>query len=246
MIKEFISAAGAYLQALELTIRYRLWGYFLAPAIISVLLAAAIFTTAWQLSDNIAAWVVGWYPWEQGKGVVDRVAQVFAGLTVGAIGLILFKNLVIALASPFMSFLSEKVERKLHDAPEIKFSIGQALSDLVRGLTIAIRLIVRELLFTVLLLLLGLVPVFSPFTPVLIFLVQSYYAGAGNLDFALERHFRVRGSIRFMRKHRGLALGNGMVYLLLFVTVIGFPFALPLSTIAGTIETVRYVDEEKL
>jgi CysZ protein len=68
---------------------------------------------------------------------------------------------------------------------------------------------------------------------VFIFVTQAYYAGFGNLDFTLERHFRVRESVRFVRRNRGLAIGNGTVYLLLLLSVVGFLVALPLATVAG-------------
>ena len=72
--------------------------------------------------------------------------------------------------------------------------------------------------------------------------MQSYYAGFGNIDFTLERYYRVRGSIGFIRHNRGMAIGNGMVYLLLYLSVIGFVFALPLGTIAGAVESLKKLE----
>ena len=75
-----------------------------------------------------------------------------------------------------------------------------------------------------------------------LFLVQAYYAGFGNMDYSLERHHSISGSIRFIRRNRWLAMGNGTVFMLLLMTGIGFLFAPPLSTIAGTIEVVKRLD----
>ncbi len=72
--------------------------------------------------------------------------------------------------------------------------------------------------------------------------MQSYYAGFGNLDFALERHYRYADSVRFVQRNRALALGNGAVFMLLLFTFAGFLVALPLGTVAATIETVKRVD----
>lgn len=247
MIQGFIDGITSYAKALRLISRFRLWGYVWLPGLLSVLLGLAIFGTAWGLGDNIGGWIGQFYPeyWWGGQ-VVQRIANVFGGLLVVALGLILFKHLVLAISSPFMSFLSEKIEKKLGGAGEVPFSLSRAVSDLVRGITIALRNIIRELFFTVLLLLLGLIPVFSPFIAILIFLVQAFYAGFGNMDFTLERHFRVRGSVRFVRRHRGLAIGNGAVFLLLLLTGIGFLFALPLGTVAATTETIRRLEGTKM
>jgi CysZ protein len=64
------------------------------------------------------------------------------------------------------------------------------------------------------------------------------------MDFTLERYYRVRGSVQFVRRNRGLAVGNGIIYLLLYFTIIGFVFALPLSTIAGTVEAMKKIKAE--
>ena len=236
MLKGAISGATSYLEAFQIISRYRLWGYFIAPFIICLLLGAGIVTTAWGASDNIGHWLIGFYPWDWGKGTIEKIVSVFGGLFIGAMGFIIFKHLVLALSSPFMSPLSEKVERALsgREGPGTPFSIAQFTKDLIRGITIAIRNIIRELFFTFLLFLLGLFPPLTPFTTVAIFLIQAYYAGFGNMDFLLERHFNVRQSVRFVRKNAGIAIGNGAVFLALFLTVVGFVVVLPLGTVAAT------------
>jgi len=246
MVKEFLQAVGAYVRAFRLTVKLNLWGYFIVPVLVSIVLGAVIFTAAYGVSDNIADWLMSIYPWEWGRNVVERIGQVLGGVLLAALGLILFKNLVIALASPFMSFLSEKIERKLYGGDSPTFSVSQALSDLVRGIRIAIRLIARELGITLVLILIGLIPIFSPVIPILIFVVQAYYAGFGNMDFTLERYHRVRGSVHFVRDHRGLAIGNGAVYLFLYFTVIGFLLALPLATIAAATESLKHLRKDEI
>ncbi|NJL75514.1 MAG: EI24 domain-containing protein [Saprospiraceae bacterium] len=106
------------------------------------------------------------------------------------------------------------------------------------------RNIIRELIFTLLLLFASLVfPVITPFTAVLIFIIQSYYAGFGNMDYTLERHFNFQESIQFVRANKGLAIGNGLVFVWLILLGIGFLIAPPLSTIAATIETVKAIEK---
>lgn len=239
MISGIIDGFKSYGDGFNLIVKYKLWGYFLAPAIISLLLGAAIFGAAWGIADDIGGWLLSYYPWEWGSGTLLKIANVFGGLFVGAFGLIIFKQLVIAFSSPFMSLMSEQIEKKMMGVREQRFNVSKMLSDLVRGLRIALRNISRELFFTLILFLLGLIPVFSPFTTAAIFLVQAYYAGFGSMDFTLERHTNVRQSVRFVRRHKGLALGNGAVFLFILMTVIGFLFVLPLSTAAAASETLK-------
>ncbi len=200
MVKGFLSGVTAYARAFQIIAEQRLWGYFLAPSIICIVLGILIFGTAWSISGDIGSWMIKLYPFETGRSVLEKIASVFGGLFVVAFGLIIFKQLVLAISSPFMSPLSEKVEQKLTGKTgAIPFSFSRFFRDLIRGLTIALRNIIRELFFTFLLFLLGLIPIFAPFTAILNFIVQAFYAGFGNMDFLLERHYNVRGSVRFAR-----------------------------------------------
>ena len=67
-------------------------------------------------------------------------------------GLIIYKHAVLILSAPFMSPLSEKVENHLLGIEQpMHFSIPQMISDLARGLQIAMRNIIRELFYLFLL-----------------------------------------------------------------------------------------------
>jgi CysZ protein len=241
MIKDFIDGISSYLEAIRHISHYKMWGYVILPGILSVAIGIGVFGTAWGLSDNIGDLLDNLWRWDWGRGAVEKVAQVFGGLLLLFLGLIIFKQIIMVLLAPFMSILSEKVENQLlgNSGGGTKLSLRQVVSDILRGLRIALRNIARELLLTIFLLLIGLVPVFSPFTTILIFVVQAYYAGFGNMDFALERHFRYRDSVKFVRLNRGVAIGNGAVFLLMLFTFAGFLFALPLSTVAATIVTAK-------
>lgn len=243
MLKGFSSGIFAYGKAFRLISKLGLWGYVLIPALISLLIAGTIGVSAWGLSDNIGDFLVAWYPWERGQSIIVGISTLFGGLLIVAIGLILYKHIVLVLSAPFMSPLSEKVENHLlGQSSTIQFSFAQMLKDLLRGLRIALRNIIREFFYTLLLLLLGLIPFFSPFAPFLILAVQSFYAGFGNIDYTLERHLNVRNSIRFVRANKSLALGNGLVFMGLLAIGIGFLIAPPLAAIAATVETTKRLD----
>lgn len=244
MLNDFLDGARSYVSAFEHVTKYRMWGYVLLPGIISLLIGIGIFITAYALSDNIGDFLIVFWKWDFGKGLVSAVANVFGGLLIAAVGLLIFKQLVMVITAPFLSLLSEKVEKQLTGIEDsVGWSLKKIVSDIVRGLAIAARNVLRELSLTILLLLIGLIPFFTPFTSALILILQSYYAGFGNMDFALERHFGYRESIRFVSNHRGLAIGNGIIFLLLLFTFIGFLVAMPIGTVAVTIETVKRIEQ---
>ena len=97
------------------------------------------------------------------------------------------------------------------------------------------------------LLLLKFIPVVNIFSTALLFLLQAYYAGFGNMDYTLERHFKYRESINFVGKHKGIAIGNGIIFMLfLFIPVIGVILVLPMSVTASSLNTVKLLKEENL
>lgn len=238
MIKGAIQGAFAYLKAIRLVAKHNLWFYVLVPGLLSLLLGGALFSAAWGISDDIGGWLIAFYPFEWGKNILAGVAQAFGGLVVLALGLIVFKYVILIVASPVMSILSEKAERILSGQPSTHpFTLAQMTKDVIRGMRIALRNILRELFLTVVLLIVGLVlPPLSPVTTVGIFLVQAFYAGFGNMDYTLERRYSVADSVAYVKQNRGLAVGNGAVFLLLLFTVVGFLVALPLGTVAAVVE----------
>jgi CysZ protein len=236
----FWYGVSAYGKAISHVSKHGLWAYVLLPGILCALIGFGLFGAAWGLSDDIGGLLYKLWPWQWGRSVVDDIAQVFGGLVVLVLGLLVFRQIVMVVSSPIMSILSEKVENQLLGKKESDpVTFHQIISDIVRGLRIALRNISRELLLTIFLLLLGLIPGFAIITTPLVFVAQAYYAGFGNLDFALERRFRYHESIRFVHDNRMLAVGNGAVFMLLLFTFVGFLFALPLGTVAATIETTR-------
>lgn len=80
---------------------------------------------------------------------------------------------------------------------------------------------------------------------VALFLVQAYYAGFGNMDFTLERHYQYKESIQFVKRNKGVAIGNGLVFILfLLVPFIGALLVLPLSVTAATLTTLPKIKAE--
>lgn len=248
MIRGIFKGINGFLGAWTIMSRHRLWSFALIPGLISSVLAIIIFGTGFYFSGEVGDWLVSWYPeswWGQ-----DWIGKVASGISmmlilVGAI--FLFKYIVMVVISPFMSSLSEKVEHKLAGTPPPSSSAGKMIGDLVRGLRIALRNLFRELFYVGLLSLLGvlfgsLIPLIGGIIPTaLIFMVQAYFVGFGNMDYTLERKgFGVKDSVRFVDSHRGLAMGNGGLFnLLLLIPVVGWFLAPVLGTVGATTSLLK-------
>jgi CysZ protein len=144
------------------------------------------------------------------------------------ISVFLTKNagyVVFVLLSPLMTYLSSSTEH-IVTGKHYPFEWEQFWKDMLR----AIRILVRNLIWQYLLLtpLLLLSFVFwgnlneSPLYPIAL-MVIGYYCGFSLLDYINERRqLTVEESIRFVRRHRGLALSIGGVFILLLQIQLDF------------------------
>ncbi|MDO6813374.1 EI24 domain-containing protein [Tenacibaculum soleae] len=246
MIKDILKSIRAYFGAFQLITKLKLWKYFIIPMIISVLTAVLIGVLSFSLSDNIGNYLASFWKWEQGKQTFSVISTFFIGLLIIAIGLLLYKHIIMALSAPFMSPVSEKIEEFLIGKKEYhqKTTFKEQL---IRGVRINVRNLFRELFFTIPILLISIIPVIGFFSTILLFVMQAYYAGFSNMDYTLERHFKYKQSINFVKNNKGLAIGNGIIFMLfLLVPIIGVVLVLPLSVTAATTETIKNIEQKNI
>ncbi|SNQ42535.1 EI24 domain-containing protein [Cellulophaga lytica] len=247
MLKNILKGIKAYAGTFALISKLKLWKYFLVPVLISVLTAAIIVLLAIWLSGSIGGFIAQIWIWDWGKEAFTAVSNFIGATVIVVIGLLLYKHIVMALSAPFMSPVSEKIEAHLTGVPAHSHTNTTFSEQLWRGIRINVRNLAKEILFTIPILLLGFIPVIGVVSTVLLFLMQAYYAGFGNMDYTLERHFNYKESVAFVKKNRGLAIGNGIVFMLfLFVPLVGIILVLPLSVTAATLKTVEILKKDTL
>ncbi|MEQ8422557.1 MAG: EI24 domain-containing protein [Arenibacter algicola] len=246
MIKNILSGIKAYSGTLKIISQLGLWKYFWVPIFISLATAILIFSSAYALSNDIGGFLSQWWVWDWGKHTVSGISSVFGGILIIVLGFILYKHIVLALSAPFMSPVSEKIEAHLLGNLAQNHRDTNFMEQLWRGIRINLRNLGMEILLTIPILLIGLIPVIGLASTILLFLVQGFYAGFGNMDYTLERHFKYSESINFVSNNKGVAIGNGIVFMLfLFIPVIGVILVLPLSVTAATVKTVELLKLER-
>lgn len=245
MLKNITEGIKAYSQALELMSKLKLWKYFAIPIVISLITFVSIFIAAYGLSDNLGHYIAKIWIWDWGKDTFTTFSEIVGAAVIIVIGLISYKHIIMAISAPFMSPVSEKIETHLiGNNAEHQHRNTSFQEQLIRGLKINIRNLFRELFASIIIIIGGfIVPFIGNFiSTILLFVIQAYYAGFGNMDYTLERHFRYKESIRFVQRNRGVAIGNGIVFMLfLLIPVIGVIIVLPLSVTAASIKTVELI-----
>jgi CysZ protein len=152
----------------------------------------------------------------------------------------LFKYLFLIIGSPLFAYLSEKTE-SIIEGKDYPFSFKQLMKDIIRGIKLALRNMLWQTVYTVSILILSFIPVIGWVTPLLALLVECYYLGFSMLDYSCERNkLSTAQSISFIGRHKGLAIGNGMVfYLMHFIPILGWLLAPSYAVIAATISLYK-------
>lgn len=245
MIKNILSGISAYADAFGLLFKLKLWKYFIIPIVISVFTTIIIVYVAFGFSATIGHYLAEIWIWDWGRETVSMLSSFVGGVFVLGMGLLLYKYIVLALSAPFMSIVSEKIELHLNGGFYPTYRKTTFQSQLWRGIRINVRNLGRELLITLPIVLLKFIPVVNLFSSVLLFFVQAYYAGFGNMDYTLERHLDYKESLRFVQKNKGSSLGNGIVFMgCLFIPVLGIIIVLPLSVTAASLETIALINKK--
>jgi len=245
MLQAFSESIATYRKGIKLISQHRLWSFLILPGLISaaVILLLLIGTSMWFANSSIEQTIVQAWPWDFGRGFIEGLTNSLVFLLTMVVVLFLGKYIVMVIVAPFMGPLSEKIEEIVQQKKEK--STANFFGDLIRGLRIAFRNIFLELIFVLLInLLLSPVLGFLNIIPILgtilatlpTFFIQAYFAGFGNMDYTLERkNFGVRDSVTFVRKNRWAAIGNGSLFLLIFlIPVIGWFLAPAYATVAAT------------
>jgi CysZ protein len=244
LLKEIIISIEAYFKAHNFIVKNRLWKWIIIPGIIYAILFVIGIYFFWESSGSVINYILsetGLKAWVQ--KVESSLLRFVLILTQLILHLILmfiyfswFKYIFLIIGSPVFAYLSEKTA-ELIEGKEFPFDFRQFLKDVIRGISIALRNTLWQTVYSASVLIISLVPVIGWATPVLALFIECYYFGFSMLDYSSERNkLSVVESIDFIGNHKGLAIGNGIVfYLMHAIPVIGWLFAPSYAVIAATL-----------
>lgn len=244
MIAGILRGCRSYFGVFRLLSKLKLWKFFAVPMFLSLVLFLMILGCCFGFSDSIGNSITSYWIWDLGKETISAVSSVLAVFVMLLMGFLLFKYSIVIVSAPFMGPISEKIEAHLTGKiAQTKTTSSTAL--ILRGIRLSCRNFIREVFLTVLILLLGFIPIIGIFSTLLLVFVQAYFVGFGNMDSTLERHFSYRQSISFVKKNKGIAIGNGVVFMLfLLIPVVGVLLVLPFSVTAASLATVPLIEAQ--
>jgi CysZ protein len=244
MLKDIIIAIQSYLEAHRFIVKHRLWKWILIPGFLySILFCAGIYLfwiSSGQAIDSLFS-ITGLKKWMYTiEGSWLKFLFIFGQVILQLVLLLfyfsLFKFLFLIIGSPLFAYLSEKTEA-IMEGRDFPFSFAQLLNDIARGIKLALRNALWQTVYTLSILILSFIPFVGWFTPLIALIIECYYLGFAMLDYSCERNkLSTSQSIEFIGKHKGLAVGNGIVfYLMHAIIIVGWILAPSYAVVAATI-----------
>jgi len=147
--------------------------------------------------------------------------------------------IIIALLSPVFSNLSEKTE-KIINGNDYPFQLSQTIKDIGRSLLLTLKNFLIQTGLTIVLFIIGFIPVIGWLAPIFLFLINSYYFGFGFMDFTCERYkMDIKQSMKIIKNHKWAAITLGAVFSFsLFIPFCGVALSAFISVISVIAATV--------
>ncbi|MFN6374233.1 MAG: EI24 domain-containing protein [Chitinophagia bacterium] len=255
MLKEIVISVESYFKAHAFIQKHKLWKWIIIPGIIYALLFAVSMYFFSRSANAAIEWLTietGLQRWlnklqDSWIGFLFTVGGIMIWLIMMLLYFSLFKYIWLIVGSPIFSFLSERTASILK-GEAFAFSYSQFFRDVIRGIRMALRNTLWQTVYILSIIFLSLLPLIGWISPIIAILVECYYYGFSMLDYTCEREKMTAGkSIDFIGQHKGLAIGNGIIfYLMHCIVVVGWILAPAYAVIAATISMYEIREERKI
>lgn len=231
MLKEIVIAVQSWGDAHRFIQQHRLFKWIIIPGIIYTALFIIGMLVFWQSADNVVSWISGqlsiesWLQKERSEWL--SFLFVMTGMMLRLILVLfyfsLFKYLILIIGSPVFAYLSEKTEAIMEEK-EHTVTWTDLKRDSIRNIKLSLRNCGWQSVYLLSLILLSLIPVIGWITPVIALLMECYYFGFSMLDYSFARtNLTPAQSIAFTGRHKGLAIGNGLLFYMMHLVIVLAP-----------------------
>lgn len=229
MLKEIVIAVQSWEEARLFIRKHRFFKWIIGPGIIYTLLFIAGMLVFWQSSNSVVGWIshkLGVEAWLQKErsgwlSFLFVMTGMMLQLVLVLFYFSLFKYLILIIGSPVFAYLSEKTESIIAGKEEeYVFNWADLKKDAWRGTKLALRNAGWQSVYLAALIFMSLIPVAGWITPVIALLMEGYYFGVSMLDYSFARtNFTPAQSVAFTGRHKGLAIGNGLLFYVMHVII---------------------------
>lgn len=240
MLKEIVITIQSWGEAHQFILKHRLWKWVLIPGLFyTILFIVGIYFFGKSATDvvgyithilHLGDWIQRFH--NSFLGFLFTFAGVIIWLTLLLSYFSFLKYLCLIIGAPVFAYLSRKTESIIENN-EINPGWSAIWPEARRGIKMALRNCGWQTVYLVALLFLALIPLIGWITPLIVLFMECYFYGFSMVDYGLARkNFTPSQSIHYIGRHKGLAVGNGILFYLMHLVVI---FAPAYAIVAGTL-----------
>ena len=150
----------------------------------------------------------------------------------------LFKYVFLIFFAPLFAYLHLRIVA-IQEVIPFKFNQKEYLKLVLRSIKVNLNNMLWQTVYLIPIVLVCTLPVLGWFTPLFTILLESYFLGFAMMDFGLATEKQNKSlSSTYLRRHKGLPIGNGIVfYLLHLLPIIGWVTAPFYALVAAHLNT---------
>ena len=251
MLKELILAIRTYFSAHRFIVQHKLWKWMIVPGI----LYAYLFVLGMNYFSQSSSFFIESIILKTGlKSWVDTLNNDLIGffITMGSFWLwftlllfyfALFKYLFLILFAPFFAYLHLRIDAIKNETAFV-FNSKAYRKLIARALLLNVTNLLWQTVYLIPIVIICTLPIIGWFTPIFTILIECYFLGAAMLDYSLASEQKNKvAAAAYVNNHKGLPIGNGLVfYLLHFIPILGWMTAPFYSLIAAQLNTQEVKD----
>jgi len=242
-MKSVVFTIKSMIEAFEVIGEAKLKRYYLLPGLLNSALIYVLYQVSKLISTGLFGRLESLFKLETYESLAFLAIKILVAFVAFLLYFFVYKALLLMILSPFLSYISEKVESHV-TGKKFDFTMKENLHFIWRGIVISGKSFVKESIATLVFLTLSVLTPINLFTPFFIFMVQCYFIGFSFMDYTLERHdFTPEESTKFLRKNALLAIINGSIFVAILIIPIAGVFLAPLiSCVSITLCTLKVLE----
>ena len=231
MLKEIVIAFQSWDEARRFIRQNKIIKWIIGPGIIYTLLFIAGMFIFWLSSNQVVSWVSSqlriesWLQQERNEWLsfLFLMTNMMLRLILVLFYFSFFKYIILIIGSPVFAYLSEKTQAII-EGKEHQFNWKDIRKDCLRSIKLVLRNCGWQTIYLIALILLSLIPVVGWITPIIALLMECYYFGFSMHDYSYARiNMSQSESIAFTSRHKGLSIGNGLIFYIMHLLIILAP-----------------------
>ena len=224
LFKHFQLAISGYLKSFSFINQNKLWGWFVVPGIINLLIFIFLGVVAWSYSEVLSDYLINFFGIEDetGSSIIFWATLILSRILITLIFALIYRYLLLILVSPVLALFAEKIHN-IQTGVDLPFNMKTFVNNVFRGIGIAIKNLIKELVLTILVSLFTFTGLLAPIVPILIFVIQGYFYGFSMIDYRCELNgMNIKQSSDYVWENKGIAIGNGVIFnFILFIPFFG-------------------------